>query len=264
MYVCLYVNNGASIFNCYVHNIYVGDTNKLTNIADVQYEFHVMTKNIGKVLSSTIGDVTAFIEKLQTLYAVDYEKVPLFEKDTFSEVETFDSLWEKLSSYWNIFDYDLLYKVTKFSKEATLIFQEFTSKIDPFIQDWNFVLVSEIHERKGNKKDLRSLLRIKVNAKICNCYAKNKVKKLLSEVYKLENYALCFKEITKGCIEINLKATSGRSLTYIREHDIYGRDIPKFADLKIRSIRIDNEEIRLLPVDPVSPSIYKKNSKFKR
>ena len=211
-----------------------------------------MTEKIKNVLRIT-KDVTEFMEELQTMYAVDHEKIPLFEEDIFSKVETFDSLWEKLSSHWSIYDYDLLMQVVKISKckEAKLIFHDFVSKIDAFIEGVDLVLVSALHEKENKGKNTKSLLRIKVNAKRCNCYVKNKIKKLLSKHYKLKKYSLHFKEITKGCIEVNFKA-SEKSLSYIQEHDIHGRDVPEFLNLKIKSIRIKDKEIKLVPVDAVS------------
>ena len=214
-----------------------------------------MTKKIEKVLSSTKSDVTTFIEQLQTLYAVDNKKIPLFEEDTFSKVETFDSLWEILNSHWSFFDYDLLKQVIKISncKEALLIFQGFLSKIDPFLEDVELVPFFKLYEKKGNKG--KNLLRIKVNAKRCNCFVKSEVKKLLSKEYKLEKYSLHFKEITKGCIEMNFKASESL-LSHVQQHDIYGCDVQKYVNLKIQSIRIKDKEIKFLPVNVVSMYVH--------
>lgn len=212
-----------------------------------------MTEKIKNVLRTT-KDVTVFREELQLMYAVIDEKIPLFEKDMFSKVETFDSLWEKLSSCWSIYDYDLLMQIVKTSdsEEAKLIFQDFVSKIDSFTEGVDLVLVSALHEKKENKgKNPKSVLRIKVDAKRCNCYMKNKIKKFLHKHYKLEKYALHFKEITKGCIEINFKV-SEKTLSYIEQYPTYGYDVPKFLNLKIKSIRIENRETKIVRVNAVS------------
>ena len=128
--------------------------------------------------------------------------MPIFTHDTFERVSDIKSLWQILSGHWTIFDYDILKLVLKFTQceEAKKVFNKFLLKIDPsVIDDVDLVMYYKVYERTGFTKPL---LRVKLKADVCNLHHKEIVNKVLSKKFNLEEYALRFKCIKEGCIEL--------------------------------------------------------------
>ena len=209
-----------------------------------------MTKNIKKALIKNKCNVNTLIEKLKKLYVNDYKKIPLFDEDEFDKKETIESLWHKLSAYWEIYDYDLLIYFVKICscEEATKIFEKFVSRIDSsIIVNKNLVLHYKLHAYK--KEDVsRETLRVKVNANSCDPFLRDQVKESLFHVYDIHanRCALHLKTITKGCIEMRFIA-SRSLLSHIQKCEVYGRDLVRIAALGISSIRIYDMELKVPP-----------------
>ena len=83
-------------------------TKTLTCIEDIELEFAKMTNKIKEELSKYVSDsdVVSLIEQLRAISAVKDRKVPLFGEDTFKRVSNVRSLWQILSGFWSIYDYD--------------------------------------------------------------------------------------------------------------------------------------------------------------
>ena len=207
-----------------------------------------MTENIEKALKDSKFDVDILITELKNIFAVDYKEIPLFDNNMFTTEETIESLWKKLSSYWDIFDYDLLLHVINICdcEEATSIFKDFSRRIYPSkLQDVDLVLYYEIHKKNNFNEDT---LRVKLNAQTLKSQLKDEVKKTLCEVYKIKinKYVLHLKTIRTGCIEMMLQ-TSTSLRSHIRTYKIYRRDAAKFAELNILSIGITDMELKIPP-----------------
>ena len=201
-----------------------------------------MTIEVRNALSQNKCNVVDLIEELRPCYASSYKDIPLFDKGTFEKLKTIDCVWKELSAHWHLFDYDLLEDIIHLCdcKEATQIFEEFKSAIDPSImKDMDLVLYCEEFTKPVF---LRSQLRVKVKASTCNDDVKTQVKAELSKTYELNKYALYYREITKGCIELKFIA-SQKLLSYIQQRKIFGRDAANFVALKIKSIQINNKRM---------------------
>ena len=205
-------------------------------------EFAIMTNKLKQALIDNDIDVDSLIEQLRAISAVRDKNVPLLDEDVFIKITSVDEFWKKLSSFWDIYDYDLLrfiIRITK-CKDAKNILEDFLSRVDPdIIEDADLVLNCEVHHRKGS---LKPTLRIKVNAERCTGHIKKEVKKIVSKIYKLEEYALCFKAIKEGCIEL-LYHISRALMAYFLQCKITRSILAEFSACKIITIHINDVDI---------------------
>ena len=215
---------------------------KLTNIQRIETQFAKMTNRIKQALISNNVEVASLIEQLCTISAVKTKKVPLFDEDVFEKIKSIDQFWRKLRGCWSIFDYELLQCVIDISecKEAQDILDEFLSRIDPSaIEDVDLVL----HCREENQEgSLKPVLRIKVNNKKCTPNIKRMVKAKVSKAYDLDKYALCFRGIKKGCIELLYYISKPLKL-HIMQIKISESILKEFLTHKIISLHIDETKI---------------------
>ena len=223
----------------------IGNTcNKLTKIQQIEVQFAKMTRRIKQALIDNNVDVVLLIEQLCAISVVKSKKVPLFDEDMFERIKSIDELWKRLRIFWNIFDYELLYYIVEISEceEAKEIFEEFLSRIDPsVIKDADLMLDCRIEDREGL---LKPVLRIKVNSEECTPDVEKRVKEIVSKVYELDEYALCFQGIKEGCIEL-LYCISKPLKLYLLEFKISKGGMEKFFADKIISLHIEEYELRI-------------------
>ena len=130
-------------------------------------EFGIITNKIKEVLCNSPVDVVSVIEKLQACSAVKDKNVPLFDEEVFKNVTTVENLWQNLSRYWSIFDYNVLRILLRFvkCKRADDILEGYLLRVDiSAIEDHtDLVHHYEVFERQGL---IKPLLRVKIKAKI--------------------------------------------------------------------------------------------------
>ena len=202
-----------------------------------------MTDKIKRALIHSKIDVDSLIEQLRSISGVRNRNVPLFDEEVFTKNQSVEEFWKTLSKFWSIYDYDLLRFIIKLTKceGAQKALEEFLSKIDPtVIEDADLVLHCRVEQKEGWPK--KPKLRIKINAKKCNCYIKEKVKEIVSEEYDLEQYTLCFKGIKEGCIEL-LFHISKAVVTHLLHYKITASTLAKFLDCKIINIFVNDIDI---------------------
>lgn len=87
----------------------------------------------GALIDDENVKVHTLIEQLQTISTVEAKHVPLFDDEVFDKIQTIESLWKRLSKFWNIFDYDILMIIVKLSgcEKANEIFVQFVTRIIP-------------------------------------------------------------------------------------------------------------------------------------
>ena len=217
-------------------------TEKLTNIRDIEIQFAKMTDRIKQALINNKVNVSSLIQQLCTISTVKNKKVPLLDKDVFEKTKSIDDLWDILAKFFGIFDYELLWCVIEISecKEARQILDEFLSKIDPSaIEDVDLVPYCKVEHHEGS---LKPVLRIKVNSKECTPDIKQQVEEIVSEVYELNKYALCFRGIKEGCIEL-LYYISKSLKTYLLNFELSKGILKGFHAHKIISLHIDEFEL---------------------
>ena len=227
---------------------------RLTSIEVIECEFAKMTTAVEKALINAKIDVAELIKQLSAINAVKNKKVPLFDEDVFTKIQSIDDLWKKLRVFWTIFDYEVLEYVVRLSecREAEDIFKGFISRIDPSkIEDADLMLHCKEEQCEGQPKPV---LRVKINSDKCTPNIKSKVKRAVSKAYKLKKYTLCLKCIRKGCIEMvyyiskSLKlylinfAITGSSMEKFLAHDIINlciHDTDDEFELKVPSNIVD-------------------------
>ena len=91
-----------------------------------------MVTKIQKVLENDDVYVSKLLVKLKSSSAVRDREVSLFDPGIFERITSIDKLFETLSGYWHLFDYDvLLYLVsTAERKEDKVIFDDFLTSFD--------------------------------------------------------------------------------------------------------------------------------------
>ena len=221
----------------------------LTHIEDIELEFAKMTDKIKEELSQYISDsnVDSLIEQLRAISAVRDKKVPLFAEDSFKRVSNMRSLWQILSGFWSIYDYDLLKLVLKIinCKKANRILDHFLLQIDPAeIDDVDFVIHYKVYERTEFPKPL---LRVKVKVdKVDSCsrHHKEEVTKALSKTCDLESYSLRLKGIREGCVEL-MYEMSEELKSYLLSCRVVESDVQYLINCGIIHLEIGNMEIDL-------------------
>ena len=214
----------------------------LTTIEDIEVEFAMMTEKIKQALINSKVNVDSLIEQLRAISGVRNRKVPLFDEEVFTKIKSVEELWKTLSTFWSIYDYDILRFIVKITKcqDAQRVLENFLSRIDPtIIEDVELVLHCKVEQKEGWPKPK---LRIKVNAKRCTCDIIKKVKETVSRDYDLHQYTLSFKCIKEGCIEL-LFQISKAVVTYLLHCKITRGTLAKFSDCKIINIFVNNIDI---------------------
>ena len=209
-------------------------------------QFGKMTKRIKQALINNNVDVVSLIEQLCAISAVKNKKVPIFDEDVFEEIKSIDGFWKKLRAFWNIHDYDVLQCVVEISDcgEAQDILEKFLSRIDPSaIKDVDLVLHCKEECWEGS---LKPVLRIKVNTEECTLDTEQMVKKVVSETYELEKYALHLQSIKDGCIELSYYISKPLKL-YLLKFEITENVKAEFLAHNIVSLQIDELELMFPP-----------------
>ena len=208
-----------------------------------------MTNKIKEELSKYVSDsaVISLIEQLRAISAVKDKKVPLFGEDTFKRVSNVRSLWQILSEFWSIYDYDILKLVLNIinCEKAGKIFDRFLLQIDAaVIDDVDLVIHYKVYERTEFTKPL---LRVKIKVDRCSRHHKEEVSKALSEKFNLKNYALRLKGIREGCVEL-MYEISEELKSYLLSCIVVGLDALHMTNCGIMHLEIDNMEIDFVSV----------------
>ena len=214
---------------------------KLTKIKEIKTQFANMTDRIKRVLISNNVDAVSLNKHLCSISAVKNKKlkVPLFDTGVFEKIKSIDDFWKVIEVFLRVFDYELLWLVVEVSKcgEAQQIFKEFSSNFDPStIIDMDLELYCEMDHREGS---LKPVLRIKVDSKECTTDVKKQVEEIVSTVYNLDKYALCFQGIKEGL----LYYVSQPLRTYLLQFELCKRCLEDFRTHKIISLHIDEFEL---------------------
>ena len=174
------------------------------------------------------------------------KNVPLLDEDVFENVTTVEKLWQRLSRFWSIYDYDMLkilLRIVK-CKKADEIFEDFLSKIDvSAMEDMELVPHYEVFERQGLVKPL---LRIKVKAECCTNSVKKEVIEVVSLIFDLKKFSLRFRGIKEGCVEL-IYEISNAMMLYFLQYKFTGADLAEFAAHDIISIHINNDMELIVP-----------------
>ena len=221
---------------------------KLRTTKDLEVEFAIATDKIKQALCNSPIDVTSVIQQLQTFSVVRNKNVPLLDEDVFESVTTVEKLWQRLSRFWSIHNYDMLRILLRIikCKKADEIFEEFLSRIDvSAIEDMEIVAHYEVFEREGL---IKPLLRIKVKAESCTNFVRRKVEKVVSLKFNLKEYTLIFRSIKKGFIEL-IYEISNAMMLYFLQCKFTGSDLAEFAAHDIISIHINDMELISSEID---------------
>ena len=206
-----------------------------------------MVINIQEALKKSNIDVTKLLIKLKSS-AVRDRQVPLFDPGIFEKVSTIDKLFETLSKYWELFDYDvLMYLVNTAECEAAIkVYDEFLTSFDSSVMS-NYQLI--LHYRKFNKENVLPgtyKLRVKIAQDKCTAEIERKVKGIISEHFKLEKYALILKGIKQGCCEL-IYQISPSVKSYMLEYKIAGCDVLQLKAHMITVLGVDNDMELIIP-----------------
>ena len=202
----------------------------------------MMTTRIKQALIDNRIDINELIQQLRTTSAVRNKNVPLLDEEVFERITSVDDFWKSLSRFWTLFDYDLLVFIIRLTKcnKAKSILDEFLSRIDPtMIEDVDLVLECQKYERLGS---LKPILRIKVSVTKCTPDVKKKAEEVVSKIYSLKEYSICFKGIKEGCIEL-LYHVSEAVMVYLLQFKITRTSFAKLSACKIISIYIGDVDI---------------------
>ena len=222
------------------------EADELITTDDLEIDFAITTDKIKQALNNSPKpiDVISVVQQLRATSAVKDRNVPLYDDEVFENVTTIEKLWQKLSKFWSIFDYDLLVFLLKIINrmEANEIFKEFLSRIDiSRMEKIDLVLHFKVFKREGSMKPL---LRIKVGAEKCTRFIETEVRKIVSSIFNLNEYVLRLKDIKQGCIEI-VYEISNAMMSYFLYYKCTGYDLAEFAAHNIISLHINDMELQI-------------------
>ena len=214
------------------------------SIDEIEAEFGIMITKIQEALEKKRVSVRNLVKKLRTSSAVRDREVPLFDPSIFEKVTSIDKLFETLSGYWHLFDYDVLvYLVnTAECEEAKVIYDNFLGSFDAsVIHDYFGKLIhSSVVFNKESDVPGTCRLRVKITQNECTAETKDEVKDILSTCYRLEKYALICKGIKQGCIELTYQTSSSVKF-YLLQYKITKYELSQLKAYMITALKIDDE-----------------------
>ena len=229
---------------------------RTSSFGELEVEFVKMTDKIKNALIKKNIDVGSLIEQLSAMSTVRDKKVPLFDENVFETVKTVEDLWRRLRNYWSIRDYDILIFVLKIveCEEANDIYKEFLSRIDSSIlKDIEFVLSCKEYKGEGLKEHLE----VKLGVESLTVKIKKQAEEAISKVYNLEKYALTFKSIKEGCIELTYGISKALK-SYLLQFQVTEDDFIYFSACNIVHLQICDKRLKIPSqvIDKVSINLF--------
>ena len=219
--------------------------NTSTFFEELEIEFARMTDSIKQALLKLDLNVVSLIEQLRPMTGVKEKKVPIFQDDIFEKVTSIELLWQKLSNFWSLLDYDLLMYLVRLinREEITKILDDFISKIDlSKLQDKDIVLQCTLIEQECMKPKLR----VKVNTEECDEHATKRIKETLCKQFDLEMYSLYLRGIKQGCFELVYHVPK-HVMMYLLEFKVTGHIMTELAAQNIICLQCDDDKELQIP-----------------
>lgn len=204
-----------------------------------------MTNRIKQALLKLDFDVVSLIEQLRSMTGVKEKKVPIFQEDVFEKVTSIELLWQKLSNFWSLVDYDLLMYLVRLinHEEVTKILDDFISKIDlSKLQDKDIVLNCTLIEQGCMKPKLR----VKVNTEECDEQTTKHIKETLCKQFELEKYSLYLRCIKQGCFELVYHVPK-HIMMYLLGFKVTGHIMTELAAQNIICLQSDDDKELQIP-----------------
>ena len=207
-----------------------------------------MVADVQEALENNKVNVNKLLIKLKSSSAVRERKIPLFDEHTFEKITSIEKLFETLSGYWHLFDYDVLLYLVKTAgcEEAKTIYDNFLASFDSsMIMMSNYQLILQYDEfNKENIVPGTCRLRIKVARDECTIEIEKKVKEVISKCFNLEKYALICKGLKQGCIEL-MYQISHSVKSYMLQYKLNSDAVLQLKIHKITAIKFDCMELSI-------------------
>ena len=219
---------------------------RLSSIDEIEIDFGIMIADVQEAFEKNNINVNRLLIKLKSSSAVRDRKIPLFEKDTFNNITSIEKLFETLSGYWHLFDYDVLMYLVKTAgcNEAKTIYDDFLASFDSSVMS-NYQLILQYDE--FNKESIlpgTCKLRIKVAQDNCTVEIERKVKEVISRHFELEKYALICKGLKEGCIEL-MYQLSHSVKSYMLQYKLNSDAVLQCKVHKISAVKFDCMELNI-------------------
>ena len=229
-----------------IASVNAGEQQKRKRFDEIEAEFGVMVIKVQETLKKNNVDVSNLIIKLKGSSAVRDREVPLFDPGIFERITSIDKLFQTLSGYWHLFDYDvLLYLVnTAECKEAKKVYDDFLTSFDSSVihDHFNSLIHSCVEFNKGSNIPGTCRLWVKITLDECSAETKEEIKAILAQSYKLEKYALICKGIKQGCIKI-IYLISSSVKSYMLQYKVTKYNTSQLKSHMITTIKIDGVDI---------------------
>ena len=222
-------------------------------IEEIEAEFGIMVTRIQEALKKSKVDVSKLLIKLKSSSAARDREVPLFTEGIFEKITSIDKLFETLSGYWHLFDYDLLIYLVNTAEcnEAKIIYDSFIAGLDSSVMsNYKLILRCDEFNKKGFLPGTHKL-RVKVVQDKCTVEVEKEVKKVISKCFKLEKYALICKGIKEGCFEL-IYQISPSVKSYLLQYKFTEYEISQLRAHMITALKID--EVDVVSIDSVNIS----------
>ena len=210
---------------------------------EIEAKFGIMVTKIQESLEKHNVNLNNLLIKLKSSSVVRDREVPLFDPGIFERITSIDKLFETLSGYWHLFDYDvLLYLVdTAECEEAEKVYDDFLAIFDSTVMN-NLILRCDKFNMEGILPGTCTLC-VKVYRDKCTVAVAKEVKEIVSKHLELEKYALVLKGVKEGYIELIYQiSTSVKS--YILQYNATEHETLQLLKAHmITAIKIDDVDI---------------------
>lgn len=232
----------------------------LNDLQEMEIEFAKTTNKIKEELSKEKVNIKSLVQNLQTFSVTKQKHIPLVEEN--KKIASIDDLWDLLTPFWHIYDYDILHYVVGVANcgRAKKIYESFQSKIDPTVLEEEDLM---LHFKKYDREGQKPCLRIKVKAKECTLNVKSEIKKVVSKTFDIAEHSLIFRSIQKGCIELSFITPNPSVIQYFEEYEVTGQDIVNLAAHNIQCFLVNEKELRVDPTQIGSMVRNKLRNKMK-
>jgi len=184
------------------------------------------------------------------LSATDDENQTIFSTDeAFTKIKNTNQLFLWIGKYCNMYDYELLLALVESTEcgEAIKLLDNFSKELHSSILK-DLDLLSEDGELRDIKNFIPGThkLEIKyVGGKFTFTTIEN-VKRILYECFHLKRGSIIFRGAQEGCVAL-IHQISTTVKSYLLLYQITTQDVMKLTDQKIKSIKIDDVEVKMSP-----------------
>jgi len=184
------------------------------------------------------------------LSATDDDNQTIFSTDkAFVKIKNTNQLFLWIGKYCNMYDYELLLALVE-STEC----EEAIKLLDDFSEELHSTILKDLDllSEDGELQDIKNFmpgthkLEIKYVGGDFTLKAKNRIQSIMYECFHLKRGSIIFRGAQEGCVAF-IYQISTTVKSHFLQYQITSQDAMKLTNHKIKYIKIDDDDINMLP-----------------